>query len=118
MIRYDSKRKSLLLVQTFQIGDLTPSDVCTSLDLSKLTNQEQQRLIAVAKLVCQFANGHTVTRVSRRKLQDGHAQDESMKGLSEVERAQEVINKTLKIHASDDSKDNAEGKTTVEAKLG
>lgn len=61
MVRYDSQSKELQLKRKYVIAGDTPTSLTGSLDLSKLTNQEQQRLIAVAKLVLSFSMNHDVT---------------------------------------------------------
>lgn len=62
MVKYDSQSKELRLMRRYSIAGDTPTSLIGNLDLSKLSNQEQQRLIAVAKLAMAFSGNHDVAK--------------------------------------------------------
>lgn len=99
MVRYDSQSKILQLQKKYVIAGDTPTSLTGSLDLSKLTNQEQQRLIAVAKLVLQFSTNHDVTH----KIVVGTEKDKSI-APSLLAETQRIINQ-VKPLSSEANKD-------------
>jgi len=90
MIAYDSKGMKLTLSKKFILNGDTPTSLVGSLDLGDLTNLEQQRLIAVAKLVVQFALNHAVDKVQTGKDKEG----KSIETPSLLLKTQKILSST------------------------
>lgn len=59
-MKYDSKTGLLSFETKYPAIPGCPVSITAKLDLSGMTNSEQQRVIAIAKLVNQFSNGHDI----------------------------------------------------------
>jgi len=71
MVTYDSHKKTLQLILRGYVGNGTLATALEGeISLADLGEPERQRIIAVAKLVSSFVNGHNVTN-KRKEIKDG-----------------------------------------------
>lgn len=61
MVTYDSHSKSLQLIIRGHLDGTLATAIKGEISLTDVSEPERQRLIAVAKLVSSFVNGHNVT---------------------------------------------------------
>lgn len=99
MVKYDSQSKELRLMRQYNIAGDTPVSVIGNLDLSRLSNQEQQRLIAVAKLAMAFSGNHDVAK--ERTVDANGIKGKAPSIISETQR---IINQ-IKVSEPDTQKD-------------
>lgn len=59
-MKYDSKTKKLSFATRYPSIPRCPVSLTAELDLSGLTNKEQQRLVSVAKLVSSYVQGQNI----------------------------------------------------------
>jgi len=70
MVTYDSSSKSLQMIIRGHLDGTLATALKGEISLAHISEPERQRLIAVAKLVSSFVNGHDVTS-KRKEIKDG-----------------------------------------------
>jgi len=104
MVKYDSASKKLTLLKQYVISGDTSVSIHGEVDLSRLSNLEQQRVIAIAKLTVQFANGHDIKSRRTTKAKDG-SQTIVDSQVGEAQRIINLVPKVIKLEGQTDTKE-------------
>jgi len=100
MLSYDSKTKVLSLQYKVRDPDRGYSyREIGEVDLSKLSGSEQQRIVAISKLVIEFATGHDV----RREQLVVRSDRSQLKVASRLARTADVLNRSTAIAGTNDT---------------
>lgn len=102
MVTYDSHKKSLQMSIRGHLDGTLATAILGEISLADVSEPERQRIIAVAKLVSSFVNGHDVT--SKRK---------EVKGDTVVETESYLVSTAAKLKRSLNSESKAKPQPEV-----